>query len=54
MSSCMESIDNTLTKSLEAEKLHHTMVAKEMMLPIMPLHKNQEHESLTEWRKQYT
>lgn len=39
MSSCMESIDKTLTKSLDAEKLHHTIVAKERTVPIIPLHK---------------
>ena len=38
MSSCMESIDSTLTKSLEAEKLHHPMVARERIVPIIPLH----------------
>lgn len=37
MSSCIEFIDNTLTNSLEAEKLHHTMMASESTVPIIPL-----------------
>ena len=37
MSSCMESIFRTLTNSLEAEKLHHAMIAKDKIVPIMPL-----------------
>lgn len=51
MSSCMESIDNTLTKSFEAEKLHHTIITKATTVPTIPLKKKQKTTTLINFTK---
>lgn len=43
-SNCIESMDSTLTKSLEAEKLHHVMMINERIVPKIPLSYKTERE----------